>query len=139
VESNGLYAGTIPVLEKVLDLRSAKHGFIISNIANMDTPNYRSFDLLVKEEMQRAADAENSIKLRQTHSRHLPLRAARAGSVDVHPSSIIRDSPEGDYNTVDIDKEMANLAENSLLYNASAQILAKKFEGLKNAIQIDRG
>jgi flagellar basal body rod protein FlgB len=36
---------------------------------------------------------------------------------------------------VDIDKAMASLGENSSLYNASAQILSQKFQGLKTAIQ----
>ena len=137
MESNGLYAGTIPVLEKILDLRSSKHSFITSNIANMETPNYRSFDLHVREEMKRVMGAKNNITLRQTHSGHLPLRGSVAGSISVHPSSITRASSNGKEKAVDIDKEMANLAENSLLYNASAQILAKKLEKLKNVIQND--
>ena len=40
----GIFTGIIPVLEKVLDLRSMKHNSIVSNIANMDTPNYKTFD-----------------------------------------------------------------------------------------------
>ena len=41
----------------------------------------------------------------------------------------------GDGNGVDIDGEMAALAKNSLLYKASAQIVASKFRGLKNVIK----
>ncbi len=39
---------------------------------------------------------------------------------------------------MDIDKAMADMAENNLMYNALAQILSKKFTGLKNAIQEGR-
>jgi flagellar basal-body rod protein FlgB len=40
----------------------------------------------------------------------------------------------GDRNGVDIDREMTALAKNSLLYKASAQIVAAKFSGLKHVI-----
>jgi len=56
------------------------------------------------------------------------------------PSAIAEQSADdpllfrGDRNGVDIDREMAALAKNSLLYKASAQIVASKFSGLKHAI-----
>jgi flagellar basal-body rod protein FlgB len=49
------------------------------------------------------------------------------------------DPPElnfrADGNTVDLDKTMGKLAENTILYRVAAQIISKKFIGLKNAIQ----
>ena len=44
-------------------------------------------------------------------------------------------SLRGDGNTVDIDRTMGKLAENTLLYNAAAQLISKKFKGLKNVIK----
>ena len=38
-------------------------------------------------------------------------------------------------NTVDLDREMAGMAENSLMYTLSAQIVAKKFQSLRNVIE----
>jgi flagellar basal-body rod protein FlgB len=40
-----------------------------------------------------------------------------------------------DGNTVDLDREMAKLSENNLMYNALAQIVSRKFQGLKDAIK----
>ena len=40
-----------------------------------------------------------------------------------------------DGNTVDVDREMTRLAENGLMYTASAQMIARKLQGLKSAIQ----
>jgi len=40
-----------------------------------------------------------------------------------------------DGNTVDLDREMAKLSENNLMYNALAQIISRKFAGLKDAIK----
>ncbi|MCK5419296.1 MAG: hypothetical protein KAI93_12335, partial [Desulfobacterales bacterium] len=49
------------------------------------------------------------------------------------------DSPANNFradgNTVDLDRTMGKLAENTILYRTAAQIIRKKFQGLKNAIQ----
>ena len=135
MESQGIFSGTIPLLEKGLDLRSMKHNLIISNVANMDTPNYKAFDIIIKEEFEKAMGAGKNIKLEKTESGHLAGRERYLGDVksraiDTQPFSV-----ECDGNSVDIDREMANLSENNLMYNALAQIISKKFEGLKNVIK----
>jgi flagellar basal-body rod protein FlgB len=43
-------------------------------------------------------------------------------------------SLRGDGNTVDIDRTMGKLAENTLMYRTTAQLISKKFKGLKNVI-----
>ena len=49
------------------------------------------------------------------------------------------DGPEfslrGDGNTVDLDKTMGDMAENTLLFKTAAQIISKKFTGLKEVIK----
>jgi flagellar basal-body rod protein FlgB len=45
----------------------------------------------------------------------------------------------GDGNTVNIEKEMAELSENNLMYRASANILYRKFQGILKAIQGGKG
>jgi len=132
---DGVFGGSMPTLEKVLDLRSRKHNLIVSNVTNADTPNYKAFDMMVEEEIQKQGSAEKGFALKATHpdhlrpnpGKHLPgIRMVEADELSVKRS---------DNNTVDIDREMANLGENGLLYSASAQILAKKFAGLANAIK----
>ena len=41
--------------------------------------------------------------------------------------------PDG--NGVEMEGEMGRMAENQIMYTASVQLLAKKFEGLKQAIR----
>ena len=135
MEAQGIFGGTMPVLEKVLDLRSQKHNLIISNVANMDTPKYKAFDLIVEEEIEKTMGSESTFAMAKTQPGHISSKRehfVNAKKVDAEPSEL---SLRNDGNTVDIDKEMANLSENSLIYNATAQILAKKFKGLKNVIQ----
>jgi len=135
LEINGLFRGSIPLLNKAMDLRTTRHGLITSNIANLDTPQYKAFDLMVEDELEKVAGNGQKMNLHQTRSGHLPPRERRSdgipGLVEIegHPFQ----SVEG--NTVDIDRTMSDLTENSLKYNATARILSKKFQGMKSVIQ----
>ena len=135
MDAQGIFNRTFCVLENILNLRSSKHNQIVSNIANVDTPNYKAFDLIIEEQMERAAGNSKDVNLAKTHPGHL---AGRKVSMDSTTSRFTASPPlstRGDGNTVDIDKAMSDMAENNLMYNTLAQILSKKFEGLKSAIQ----
>lgn len=131
---NGIFSHTFSLLEKSLDLRSLNHRVLASNIANMDTPNYKAFELLVAEEMQRNPEARLKIPFVRTHADHLPARAQSSNQVSVKSARAPDFSLRGDGNTVDIERTMGNLAENTLLYNSAIQLIARKFSGLRNAI-----
>lgn len=131
-----LFEGTINTAAKALDLRSRRHEIIISNLANADTPGYKAFDLLVEESLANQGRDHAPVGLTRTHRGHLP--AAQARGRGLNPKIIQTPEPNnlrGDGNTVDMDKEMASLAQNQLMYRAAAQIISKKFQGLKNIIK----
>ena len=138
MEPQGIFSGTIPLLEKTLDLRSIRHNLIISNVANMDTPNYKAFDIVIKEELEKAMGAGKNIKLEKTGPGHLSGRETCPGNVKSRAAGDQQFTIRCDGNSVDIDREMANLSENNLMYNALAQIISRKFEGLKNVIKEGR-
>ena len=130
-----LFDKTMQVAARALNLRARKHDLIVSNLANADTPGYKAFDLLVEESLQRQAGTENKLALKTTDAGHL---TGSAGGPSAPEPKIIR-TPEpnnlrGDGNTVDMDREMSSLAANQLLFRASAQIVAKKFQILRNVI-----
>ena len=136
MDAQGIFSRTFSTLENVLDQRSSKHDLIVSNIANVDTPNYKAFDLVIEQEIGKTAG--NNANLARTHQGHLPGRKTGLNSAKSRLAATPPLSIRGDGNTVDIDKAMADMAENNLMYNALAQILSKKFAGLKNAIQEGR-
>jgi flagellar basal-body rod protein FlgB len=76
--------------------------------------------------------------LEKSQPGHLSTRGTLSDNVKSKAVPAPQLTLKGDRNSVDIDKEMANLSENSLMYNALAQILSKKFQGLKNVIQEGR-
>ena len=134
MESQGIFNRTVSILEKALDLRSKKHNVIASNIANMDTPDYKAFDLVIEKELQKVTGKKNNISLNQTNEAHIQSPKSKADGARVQIDDAQGLSLRGDGNTVDIDKQMANMAENSLMYEAAAKLIHKKFQGLKSAI-----
>lgn len=108
-----IFDRTTLLLEKALGLRLVRHNLIAANLANMDTPGYVARDFSFAAELRRAME-QDPVKL---------------GSVSLEPPPLVRQEGK-----VDLDREMARLAENSLMYDAMSRLIAKKFELLKYAI-----
>jgi flagellar basal-body rod protein FlgB len=135
VPTNGLFRDTISLLERSLNIRSLQHRVLSSNIANMDTPNYKAVELAVAEEINGGQDSAPSIQLVQTQPGHLPLKHDPTDHLKLKAAKPPEFSLRGDGNTVDLDRTMGKLAENTLLYKTAAQLISQKFSGLKSAIR----
>lgn len=131
-----LFDITSLVLSKTLDLISLRHNFIASNIANIDTPGYKSKELKFEHQLRSALKTMgNESLLIQTHTRHFPME----GEFSIIPEIVQEDSSSGgNGNSVDVDQEMTKLAENILLYNASSEILSRKLGMLRVAVNEGR-
>ncbi len=135
MSGNDIFGGIIETASKALDLRSRRHRMIVSNIANADTPGYKAFDLHVEEQLQKGENEHKNV-LYRTNPKHLQSStssklSSTAGQVLVDEQVTLR----GDGNTVDMEREMSNLASNRLMYKATTQILNKKLQLLKSVIQ----
>ena len=133
-ELRGLFGGTLHTLEKVMNLRSIKHSLIVSNIANVDTPNYKAFDMLIEENLDMAPKPAKNIVLKRTQPVHFSGRGDGSNEIKFRTETPPEATIRGDGNTVDISKSMGDLAENTLMYNTAAQIISKKFQTLKYVI-----
>jgi flagellar basal-body rod protein FlgB len=136
---DNLFGTTINLLAKNVDLRSKNHGHIAGNIANAETPHYRAKTFSFETQLQDAVkDGKGrAVSSVPVHPRHIPLKGS-ANTIEDVQGAIEETVPPGmgkDGNGVDLEREMGRMAENQILYNASIQILAKKFEGLKNAVK----
>lgn len=139
MEMKGLIDGrfmgrTVALLSHALDYRSAKHAVISSNLANIDTPGHRPQELTFDQELRRAVDREG-VPLRKTNEKHFP---PSGGDLSGGKASHLLETQEAGWdgpNQLNIEREMAKMVQNNLLYEASAKLLSKKFEGLKAAIE----
>jgi flagellar basal-body rod protein FlgB len=71
----------------------------------------------------------------RTHVNHLPIQNSIRPKVTLKTAKAPDFSLRGDGNTVDVDRTMAKLAENTILYNAATKLISRKFKVLKNAIK----
>jgi flagellar basal-body rod protein FlgB len=135
---NGHLMGkTVALLSHALDYRSANHNAISGNLANVDTPGYRPQEVSFDQELRRAVEKQGP-SLKKTNPKHLPHGTAYlSGEKGVH-TLVTKEFAQGESNQLNIDKEMAKMVQNNLLYEASARLLAKKFEGLKMVIEGSR-
>lgn len=144
MQIEGIFSNTVNLLGKSIDLRAKNQNLISSNIANAETPNFVPKTLAFEQELQGA------IKNRQTgrhassmaHERHIPVRGAGGGSALQSVSGQVIETPAKtpgkDGNAVELENEMSRMAENQIMFNASVQLISKKFEGLRSAIKEGR-
>jgi flagellar basal-body rod protein FlgB len=133
--SSNLFGGSINILEKAMNLRATQHNVLSANVANMDTPHYKAFEVHVEEALQTQNADPQRLPMAQTHSGHLPLRQIGQGNLVIQSETPPELSLRADGNTVDIDQTMGKMAENTIKFKTAAQLIATKFKGLRKAIQ----
>ncbi len=129
---------TLQALATSMNYRLMRNKLITSNIANAETPGYKAKRIDFEEALARALDVDGTQKLNTDDERH--FNVGGGGFNNLQPE--VYDDPSGvvseDGNTVDREKEMAMMAENKILYDASVQLLNKKLGLMKYAISSER-
>lgn len=129
---------TTRALAASLKYRQMRQELIASNIANAETPGYKAKKIDFEEALARALDTDEQQTLRTTDSRHFNVGGGGFNNLqpEIYEESNGIVSPDG--NTVDRDQEMADMAENKIMYDASVQLLNKKLALMKYAVGSDR-
>jgi len=130
----GLFERHIDVVEKVLDLRLERQNVVMSNIANVNTPKYKSRSLAFEDDLQAALNLDGRGRMAKTDPHHMPFDFdvngfQGKGLTEFKPRMVYGED------VVDLDKEMAAMAKNSMMYNALSDIEAKNFTSLQSVIQ----
>lgn len=121
--------------QAALNLRAARQELLASNIANADTPNYKARDIDFASALQNAlAGTATELPVVQTSPMHLEGRAS--GSILGAPVMYRKPvQPSADGNTVDMDVERAQFADNALRYEASVRFVSEQMKATLAAIQ----
>jgi flagellar basal-body rod protein FlgB len=132
---NALFGTTVELLGKTLDLRAKRQGLIAANLANVETPGYTPSDLSFESELKSAL--KKGGKVESPNPRHIPLRGGGAAGLQLVAGQVVEVPGKvgADGNAVELESEMGRMAENQIMYNASVQLLTKKFEMMKQAIR----
>lgn len=122
--------------ESALNLRSQRQTVLASNIANADTPNYKARDIDFAAALKGAMD-KGGPPMKTTAAKHFPVPQLSAGVLPDGTPLQYRGVVQGavDGNTVDMDVERNQFADNALRYEAGVTLINAQIKGLMAAIQ----
>jgi flagellar basal-body rod protein FlgB len=108
-------------LERVLDVSALRHQVIAANLANVDTPGYRTRDLRpFAGEIERAMAGNESSPSEQSFT---PI---------AHEIRGLLERPDG--NNVSVERESLLLAQNQLRFQVAVQFMKAEFHRMSLAI-----
>jgi len=141
---------TTQVMNKALDGLSRRHTAIASNLANVDTPNYRRRDVTFEGALQHAINetkgqvpgqggpASNDMPLlmRTTRPEHMGNGQMISSIDELQPE--ISETKDLEYrhdgNSVDVENEMAQLAKNTQRYVTISNLESRDFKSIRSVI-----
>lgn len=123
--------------QEAIRLRQQRQEVLAANIANADTPNYkaRDFDFgsALKEAMGNGHKRLPDTALATTSARHIPGLAQSPAGANLQYRQPLQPSLDG--NTVDMDIERVQFAENTTKYQTDLTIISQRIKGLMAALQ----
>jgi flagellar basal-body rod protein FlgB len=135
VKNMSMFNGSpISCTKNVLDYLSVRQKVIASNVANVNTPGYKTRDVSFSSILE-AKDGELKLKLARTHEKHFP-KGAEGGlsEVDTYLAYSPVNKNDG-VNDVDLDKEMVKEGEVQVNFNLFSDILSRKYRSISNTIK----
>jgi flagellar basal-body rod protein FlgB len=108
---------------RFLDVLAFRNQLIASNMANVDTPGYRTLDINFSQELQRGHNEAESDAGGLSYASFSPVVRRVPG---------LMERPDG--NNVSLDRESLLLADVQLRYNTAVQLLRAEFHRISSAI-----
>jgi flagellar basal-body rod protein FlgB len=118
---------------QALALRSERQRLLASNIANADTPGYVARDMNFARALQQATGSTPAARVLTT-SQPGHIASGAAGSAGSALEFASASQTNLDRNTVDMDRERANFADNSVRYEATLRFINSQVRTLTSAI-----
>ena len=120
---------TYDLIKKTLDVSSLRQNTISSNIANLNTPDYK----VNKVEFEKyLSEAKNGIALQKTNSMHFGVDNIRDIKAVIEKRTTTSVNDNG--NNVDVDMEMTELAANEIYYSTLIQQLNSRLSNFNYVI-----
>jgi flagellar basal-body rod protein FlgB len=136
VPIDGLFSSrALEVLKRGLDAFAIRGRVISDNIANASTEGYRAKRVEFEDDLRQALERGPSLPARTDSPAHIPIGSLSVGEVE--PRVVDSEEPvgAGEPNNVVIEREMADLAQNEILFNFAAKEVADAYRTMKGAIR----
>lgn len=117
------------LLHRALDASAMRQEAVSTNIANVNTPEYKAKRVDFEQQLRKAV----SSGMDQTHDKHFGANdlSTVTPTIREREGTMIRD----DGNNVDIDQEMAELSANTIYYNSLVTQLSAKYSMVRTALR----
>ena len=125
---------TLRAIEGYVGRLSQRQQVISSNIANIDTPGYKTKEISFHATIGELISS-SSPNMRTTRERHIEGEPTGPMNLVFEPQGLIE---RADRNNVDIDREMMKLSETAIGYSMMTQMLSGRYQRLINSIN-ERG
>ncbi|MCA9241095.1 MAG: flagellar basal body rod protein FlgB [Planctomycetales bacterium] len=133
-------SSTLPVLEQVVNFSQARHGVLAGNIANLDTPGYKTRDLSPELFQQNLKQA-----IERSHSPSPGSQVGSAGMGDEQSYDSfaeVKDSLKSilrhDETDVSLEHQISEISKNHAQHNLAVNLMSAQFRLLRAAIS-ERG
>ncbi|HPN36880.1 MAG TPA: flagellar basal body rod protein FlgB [Melioribacteraceae bacterium] len=124
---------SVKIFERYLDYSTVKQKLIAKNISNISTINYKREDMSFDDYMRETEKAE----LKTNTEKQFEFGLNINGNNPEDKAIVKDDNPEmeSNFNNVDVDKEMADLARNSIMYKFASRKVGNYYKNLQSVIQ----
>ena len=120
--------------QEALNLRARRQEVLSANIANADTPNFKARDFDFSSKLTQAVErGRQPMAMTSTSSRHISGEAQAIGEGELMYRTPNQSSIDG--NTVEMDAERVNFADNAMRYELNLTLLSSKIKSLLSAVQ----
>lgn len=128
-----LFEPHVNLVGKVMDMQLQRQNVIMSNIANVNTPRYKTRTVEFEDELQKSLGLDMQGRMSRTESGHMPSVFDVEGfGADLEKSMVPRVAHGED--RVNLDKEMTRMTKANLHYNALTQVIKGNLDGVRNII-----
>lgn len=125
---------TFRFYQDAANLRAHRQQLIASNIANADTPHFKARDIDFKTTLEGALTGTRTAKLITSAPNHINSPATgTAGGEPLLYRTAVQGSVDG--NTVDMDVERNQFADNAIHYEANLTFISDQIKTMRAAIQ----
>lgn len=123
------------VLSQALDAIAFRQRVTANNMANVNTPGFKRGTVPFEQWLERAMSSNTNLPISRTHAGHLTPRGGNyQPSVEIDRNTTLRN----DGNNVDIEREAAQEAKDTLLYNAVITQVNRRISALRSVIHDGR-
>ncbi|MEW6654693.1 MAG: flagellar basal body rod protein FlgB [Bacteroidota bacterium] len=125
-------ASSVKLLSNLLDYCTEKNRVIAKNISNLDTEGYKRQDVIFKDVLDESSNSFMKI----SNSKHITsMHEQTAGT---NKFEYVNDNSEemvSGINNVNIEREMSELAENTLRFKFASKRVGDYYRSLQNVIK----